>query len=144
MLEMPPLEMDVAVQLDRLSVEDVEGLDYLAPCGNGNPAPLFLLQDALIEGVYPVGDGRHCRVRLHQGASTLYGVYFGTSVAQLPYQVGDRVDVALSLSVYEGKAGTQLSARIKEIRPTGQPDHVVKQATLFQAFCQGAKLNDKQ
>lgn len=144
MLEMPPLEMDVAVQLERLSVEDVEGLDYLAPCGNGNPAPLFLLQDALIEGVYPVGDGRHCRVRLHQGASTLYGVYFGTSVAQLPYQVGDRVDVALSLSVYEGKAGTQLSARIKEIRPTGQPDHVVKQAALFQAFCQGAKLNDKQ
>ena len=62
--EAPPLELDVEVRLDQLTVGDVQGLGYLAPCGNGNPAPLFLLRDAVVEGVYPVSEGRHTRVRL--------------------------------------------------------------------------------
>ena len=139
-LESPPLQLDVAVKLDRLTVEDVQGLDYLAPCGNGNPAPLFMLADAMIEGIYPVSDGRHCRLRLHQGMSTLYAVYFGMNPAQLPYQIGDRVDAALSLSVYEGKNGPQMSGRIKELRPSGLPPTVAKQAALFDAFRHGAPM----
>ena len=79
-LESPPLELDVTVRLDALTVQEVEGLDYLAPCGNGNPAPLFLLENAQIEGVYPVSDGRHCRLRLRQGAGCLYAAYFGVSL----------------------------------------------------------------
>lgn len=140
-LECPPLELDVAVQLDRLSVTEVQGLDYLAPCGNGNPAPLFLLQDAMVEGVYPVSDGRHCRLRLRQGASSFYAAYFGISVNELPYQIGDRVDAAITLSVYEGKNGPQLSGRIKELRPAGLPDTVAKQAAIFDAFCHGMQLS---
>lgn len=140
-LECPPLELDVAVQLDRLSVTEVQGLDYLAPCGNGNPAPLFLLQDAMVEGVYPVSDGRHCRLRLRQGASSFYAAYFGISVNELPYQIGDRVDAAITLSVYEGKNGPQLSGRIKELRPAGLPDIVAKQAAIFDAFCHGMQLS---
>ena len=140
-LECPPLELDVAVQLDRLSVTEVQGLDYLAPCGNGNPAPLFLLQDAMVEGVYPVSDGRHCRLRLRQGASSFYAAYFGISVNELPYQIGDRVDAAITLSVYESKNGPQLSGRIKELRPAGLPDTVAKQAAIFDAFCHGMQLS---
>lgn len=139
-LELPPLQLDVAVQLDRLDVSDVQGLDYLSPCGNGNPAPLFLLQDALVEGVYPVGDGRHCRLRLRQGNSSFYAAYFGITMGQLPYQIGDRVDAAITLSVYEGKNGPQISGRIKELRPAGLSAVVAKQAALFDAFCHGAEL----
>ena len=143
-LESPPLELDVTVRLDTLTVQEVEGLDYLAPCGNGNPAPLFLLENALIEGVYPVSDGRHCRLRLRQGGGCLYAAYFGVSVAQLPYQTGDRVDAAITLSIYQGKNGPQLSGRIRELRPAGLPAQTARQAALFDAFLHGSKLADRQ
>ena len=41
--QQPPLRLDVPVRLDEVTVEEVQGLDYLAPCGHGNPAPLFLV-----------------------------------------------------------------------------------------------------
>ena len=143
-MECPPLELDVSVRLDQMSVSEVEGLDYLAPCGNGNPAPLFLLENALIEGVYPVSDGRHCRLRLRQGGSCFYAAYFGVGINQLPYQTGDHIDAAITLSIYEGKNGPQLSGRIKELRPAGLSAIVAKQAALFDAFIHGAALTAQQ
>lgn len=143
-VEAPPLELDVEVRLDSLTVVDVQGLAYLAPCGNGNPAPLFLLRDAVVEGVYPVSDGRHTRVRLRQGGGSLYAAYFGVAPAELPYEIGQHVDAALTLSVYEGKNGPQLSGRIKELRPAGLPAAVPAQAALFTAFERGAQLTPEQ
>lgn len=144
MLEAEPLQLDVAVQLDALSVAEVEGLDYLAPCGNQNPAPLFFLPDAVIDGIYPVSDGRHTRLRLRQGATSMYAAYFGISPAQVPYAMGQKVDVALSVSVYEGKNGKQFSGRIREIRPAGLSDAVSKQVSLYRAFADGMALSAAQ
>ena len=57
----PPLECDLSIHLDRITVESVRRLDQLAPYGAENPAPVFLLEKAVVEGVYPVSEGRHCR-----------------------------------------------------------------------------------
>ena len=140
----PTLALDLAVRLDEITVEDVESLSWLAPCGAGNPAPLFLVRDAQVEAVYPVGDGRHSRLRLRQGTGTLYAVYFGYSPAQLPCRAGERVDVALSLSVYDGKNGPQLSGRIRELRPAGLDGAFVEQASWFEALQGGAPLTGQQ
>lgn len=144
-MQLPPLRLDVPVKLNELTVEGVKELDYLAPCGGGNPAPVFLLENAVVDGVYPVGDKRHSRIRLRQGDQCIYAAYFGMSPAKLAYSVGDHVDAALSLSVYEGgRGGAQLSGRIKELRPAGLPDEAVEQAALFESFRAGAKLTQQQ
>lgn len=144
-MQQPPLKLDVAVELGDLNVEEVQGLDYLAPCGNGNPAPLFLLENAVIDGVYPVSDGRHSRLRLRQNGHTIYAAWFGVSPQQLAYGEGDHVDVALSFSVYQNaRSGPMLSARIKEVRPAGLSNEAVEQAALFEAFRSGAQLTREQ
>ena len=115
----PPLECDLSIHLDRITVESVRRLDQLAPYGAENPAPVFLLEKAVVEGVYPVSEGRHCRLRLRQGNACIYAVWFGMHPEQLPYATGDVVDAALSLSVYEAARGAQLSGRILELHPDG-------------------------
>ena len=144
-MRLPALKLDVAVRLDQLTVDEVRGLDYLAPCGGGNPAPTFLLEDAVIDGIYPVSEGRHTRLRLRQHGHCIYAAWFGVSPSQLAYSVGDHVDAALSLNVYEGgRSGPQLSGRIKELRPAGLPDEAVEQAALFEAFRSGSPLTPAQ
>ena len=64
------------------------------PYGAENPAPVFLLEKAVVEGVYPVSEGRHCRLRLRQGNACIYAVWFGMHPEQLPYATGDVVDAA--------------------------------------------------
>lgn len=140
----PALELDAPVQLSSVHEDDVEALNVLAPFGHGNPAPLFLLENALIDAVYPVSDGKHSRVRLRQGSATLYAVMFGQSPESLCYAQGDRVDAALSLSVYEGKNGPMLSGRIKELRPAGLNDAYLDCAELFEALQCGTQLTPAQ
>lgn len=140
----PPLEVDAPVRLDQLSVEDVQALDLLEPFGAGNPSPLFLLEQVTVDGAYPVGDGRHCRLRLRQGNRGLYAVWFGQSAQQLPYPPGSLVDAVVALSVYEGKNGPQLSGRIKEIRPAGLSEAHVQQAALFEGYRAGKTLTAQE
>ncbi|MBQ8646824.1 MAG: single-stranded-DNA-specific exonuclease RecJ, partial [Oscillospiraceae bacterium] len=141
----PPLRLDVPVKLEDLTVEEVQGLDYLAPCGHGNPAPLFLVENAVVDGVFPMGDsGRHSRVRLRQGISALYAAYFGVTPAQIPYGPGDRVDAAVALSVFEGRSGPMLSGRIRALRPAGLGNEAARQAALYEAFRCGAALTAQQ
>ena len=56
-LHTPPLTCDVTIHLDRITVESVRHLDQLAPYGAENPTPVFLLQSAVVDGVYPVSEG---------------------------------------------------------------------------------------
>ena len=125
-------------------MEEVQGLDYLAPCGHGNPAPLFLVENAIVDGVYPMGDGRHSRVRLRQGTAGLYLACFGVAPANIPYQPGDRVDAAVSFSVYEGRNGPMVSGRARELRPAGMGNEPARQAALYEAWRSGAHLDGQQ
>ncbi len=143
-LHTPPLTCDVTIHLDRITVESVRHLDQLAPYGAENPTPVFLLQSAVVDGVYPVSEGRHSRLRLRQGNACLYAVWFGMPAEQLPYALGDVVDVALNLSVYESTRGAQLSGRIIDLHPAGLGAELARQAALVQALRRGTPLTEEQ
>lgn len=136
----PPIEVDTRVQLAALSCEAVAGLEKLAPFGAGNPAPLFLVEDALLEGVYPLSEGKHVRLRLRQGSAVLNAVYFGKGPDTLCYAPGAQVDVVLALSIFEGKAGPTVSARVKDMRPAGLKDDYLDTLLPAQAALAGAVL----
>ena len=140
----PPLVCDLSLRLNRVTVEEVRAVERMAPFGAENPAPVFLLERAVIENIYPVSDGKHCRLRLHQGGAGLYAVWFGMPPAHVPYQPGDAVDAALSLSVYEGARGAQISGRIIDIHPAGLGPEAARQAALVDALRRGASLPAQQ
>jgi len=143
-LHTPPLECDLSIRLDRITIESVRSLEQLAPYGAENPTPVFLVEKAVVEGIYPVSEGRHCRLRLHQGSTSLYAVWFGMPPERVPYAAGDMVDAALNLSVYEGAHGAQLSARILDLHPAGLGPEAAEQAALVQALRRGAPLTPEQ
>lgn len=140
----PPLECDLSIHLDRITVESVRRLEQLAPYGAENPTPVFVLEKAVIDGIYPVSEGKHCRLRLRQGNASIYAVWFGMHPEQLPYAMGDVVDAALNLSVYEAPRGAQLSGRILELHPAGLGNAAAEQTALVQALRRGTPLTAEQ
>ena len=137
----PPLKCDLSIRLDRVSVDSVRALDQLAPYGADNPTPVFLLENAVIEGIYPVSEGKHCRLRLRQGNASLYAAWFGMPVQRLAYEPGDTVDAALHLSVYDSPRGAQLSGRIVDLRPAGFGPEAARQERLVEALRRGVPLS---
>ena len=143
-IQAPPLVCDLSLRLSRVTVEEVRAVERMAPFGADNPAPVFLLERAIVEGIYPVSDGKHSRLRLHQGSASLYAVWFGMPPQQVPYQMGDAVDAALSLSVYEGARGAQISGRILDLHPAGLGPDAARQAALVDALKRGASLSPEE
>ena len=143
-LRTPPLECDLSIRLDRVTVESVAQLDQLAPYGAENPTPVFVLEKAVIEGIYPVSEGKHSRLRLRQGNASLYAVWFGIRPEQIPYGMGDVVDAALNLSVYASARGAQLSGRILELHPAGFGNAAADQTALVQALRRGTPLTEEE
>lgn len=139
-----PLFVDCEINLQRLTTDEVSALSYLAPYGNGNPAPLFCVKNAVIDAIYPVSDGKHTRIRLKQGAAGLYCVLFNVSPTALCYKQGDLVDAAVYLSVYEGKGGAMLSGRIKDLRPADLNEKYLDKLVLFDMLCSGTPLDKEQ
>ena len=140
----PPLECDLSIHLDRITVESVRRLEQLAPYGAENPTPVFVLEKAVIDGIFSVSEGKHCRLRLRQGNASIYAVWFGMPPEQLPYTMGDVVDAAVNLSVYESLRGAQLSGRILELHPAGFGNAAAEQTALVQALRRGTPLSAEQ
>jgi len=140
----PPLECDLSIHLDRITVESVRRLEQLAPYGAENPTPVFVLEKAVIDGIFSVSEGKHCRLRLRQGNASIYAVWFGMPPEQLPYTMGDAVDAAVNLSVYESLRGAQLSGRILELHPAGFGNAAAEQTALVQALRRGTPLSAEQ
>ena len=67
-----------------------------------------------------------------------------TGEEKLPYALGDVVDVALNLSVYESARGAQLSGRIIDLHPAGLGAELARQAALVQALRRGTPLTEEQ
>ena len=140
----PPLECDLSIHLDRITVESVRRLEQLTPYGAENPTPVFVLEKAVIDGIFSVSEGKHCRLRLRQGNASIYAVWFGMPPEQLPYTMGDVVDAAVNLSVYESLRGAQLSGRILELHPAGFGNAAAEQTALVQALRRGTPLSAEQ
>ncbi|MGD9559422.1 MAG: single-stranded-DNA-specific exonuclease RecJ [Oscillospiraceae bacterium] len=135
--QLPALWADVAVPIARLTVDEVRQLDAMAPWGSGNPVPRFLIQNAVIDAVYAVSEGKHSRLRLRQGAHSLYVILFGTGPDALAYQPGDAVDALVGVALYDGRNGPQVSATLTEIRPAGMGNEHVLQSALYESFNAG-------
>ena len=58
--------------------------------------------------------------------------------------MGDVVDAALNLSVYDSPRGAQLSGRIIELHPAGLGNTAAEQAALVQALRRGTPLTPEQ
>lgn len=141
--EMPQqsLTIDCVVSPRQLELADLEPLHKLEPFGCANETPLFAIQNCVIQGIYPIGDGRHLRLRLCGDDTVFYAVYFGVTQASFPYTIGEHVDVALTAETSEWQGEMRVSLKIKDIRMTGMDyDALYHSDQLYQRLMRSESL----
>lgn len=134
----PTLELDCKLNPSQLSVELARGLSLLEPYGSGNPTPLFGLYNMTLRDIREIGGGRHLRLTLSRGDSTVYALRFSTTLAEFPYHAGDIVDLAVTLDINVYNNNESLSVFIRDMRFSGQDeDEIISSKELFEKFCRG-------
>ena len=116
------LDIDCAVSAELLTIPNVESLNVLEPCGSGCPKPVLMLKNASIDRIQQVGSGRHMRLRLRCGHSSLNAIYFSATPETTFVQQGELVDIAFSPQVNEFRGERTVQLNILDIRPSCNTD----------------------
>ena len=114
------LEVDCAVDPRLLTLENVEQLSQLEPCGASCSRPVFYLEQLRVEQMSEVGGGKHLRLKLRwgQGAGEVCSaIFFSTTAMQAALCTGDLVDVAFTPRINEYRGNRSVQINVVDIRP---------------------------
>ena len=108
--------LDCKLNPAALSVSMAQSLTQLEPFGNGNPQPVFGLFNMEISNVTPVGGGGHLRLTLEKNGSVITAMRFNTKPEELPYHIGDKIDLAVQLEAREFRGQPSLTVIVRDMK----------------------------
>ncbi|MBI3208353.1 MAG: single-stranded-DNA-specific exonuclease RecJ [Candidatus Solibacter usitatus] len=118
----PHLEIDAETDFSEANDQSVAEILSLAPFGNGNPHPVFLIRNAEVVGEPNVFKEPHVRIRLRSAGRVLSVTAWRFAERVQEFRPGARVDVAVTFEEdqYSAARGySPWSVQLKDVRPAG-------------------------
>ena len=136
------LDIDACVQPQELTVEAIESLERLEPCGTGNPRPVLMLTGATVQTMTQVGRGRHLKLRLEARGVVLDAIFFSADGAELGLTPGCRVDVAFYPQINEFRSLRSVQLQVIDLRPA--LTRAQAERAVYEKYCQGSQLTAQE
>lgn len=113
------IKPDCEIKFEEINVKNAAELRLLEPFGLANPAPVFVLKEALIEDIVPVSDDKHIRLRVRNlsGNCAVTCIYFGMSHSEFPFCRGDVCELACTLEVNDYNGVMTPGVLVRAVRP---------------------------
>lgn len=108
--------LDCKLNPAALSVSMAQSLTQLEPFGNGNPQPVFGLFNMELSNVTPVGGEGHLRLTLEKNGAVITAMRFNTKPEELPYHIGDKIDLAVQLEAREFRGQPSLTVIVRDMK----------------------------
>ncbi len=118
----PTLNIDFRINPLAMSTDMVYAIKALEPFGQGNPLPVFGIFDLKISKITPIGQGKHLRLSFLKEETSFQALLFGVTLEKFPFNIGDNVDIAVTLDTNSYKGEETLSIIIKAIKISGVDD----------------------
>ncbi len=112
---LPRILHDGELSFEELGLQEVDELAVLAPFGMGNPEPVFLARNLLLQQVQVVGKN-HLRFTACQGGYSFSGI--GFAMADRKDDFEGPVDLLFSPSINRWRGRTSVQLKLRDIRPS--------------------------
>lgn len=121
---MPPQELVIDCKLSPhyINLDLANNISVLEPYGAENPSPVFGVYNMKIVALTPLSDGKHTRLELEKKGKRIRVVKFSVSPRELPFDVGDTVNLAVKVSKNLFKGKMYLSIQAVDIELFGIDD----------------------
>ena len=111
------LAIDCEIPPELLTIENIQALDELVPCGAGCPRPILCMRGLQVTELTEVGGGKHLRLRLSKGPFTWGAIFFSTNAQRAAVAQGDVVDIAFTPQINEYRSMRSVQLNLVDIRP---------------------------
>ncbi len=114
----PTLKIDTAIDLGDANWALIDELNKFAPCGEGNPKPVFVADDLVVADISTMGaDKKHLRLTARSKTGKLAKmVAFGFGEWATKLKVGDTFRAAFEIGMNEWNGNKELQMRIVDIK----------------------------
>ena len=123
-------EADCQCEAAELTMEQARELERMEPFGVGNPTPTFILRDAVIHRVIPLGGGRHTKLTVCKDGQMFQAIRFSTSPLNLHASAGDTVDLLFQLNINDYQGVKSLQLILQDIRRSERLEMIRRRETL--------------
>lgn len=107
------LRIDLELSLDLVTSGLYDVIQKLAPFGMGNPVPVFVSKDVVVEDLRSVGaESKHLRLRF----KGLDGIWFNAGDRAKSLEIGDKVNLVYTIDQDLWNGNKRLQLKVKDIR----------------------------
>lgn len=110
------IEADCEVEMHDITMKQALELYRLEPFGVANSVPVFVLRNAELVKLIPIGGGKHTKLMISKSGVSLNAVYFGVQPAKLPLLEGNLVDIAFNLDINEYQNVKSIQLIVRDIK----------------------------
>ena len=115
----PRIDIDACVNLDELTIENVEQLEKLAPFGQQNLVPCFMARNVVLGNCRAVGANKnHFSCTLSAGHNMVSAIMFHCENIEALLQTDCVVNASFSLQIDEWRGRRSVKAMLKTLEPT--------------------------
>ena len=113
----PSLQLDCRISdPSLLTLEQVEALNALEPCGADCPKPLLCVDNLTVLQADDVGGGKHLRLRMRLGRTVIQGIFFSMTALRAGVSPGDVIEVAATPQVNEFCGTRTVQLQLTDLR----------------------------
>lgn len=114
----PLIEIDACVDLDELTLENVEKLEALAPFGQENTVPCLLAQNVMLSNCRAVGaEKNHFSCSLSNGRSSVAAIMFHCTDIETLLKTDSVVNAAFEVQIDEWRGKRTVKAMLRTLAP---------------------------
>ena len=121
------IKIDCEILFDQISLINAHEISKMAPFGEGNPQPLFVSRNLIVEKIRFLSGGKHMKLSLtfpHSGNKKVDAIAFGYLEENSNLKAGDTVDVVFLLDQNEWNGTKSVQIMIKDIRKSVLSDYL--------------------
>ena len=106
-------DIDMCVQLNDLSVDNINDIKKLEPFGEANKLPIFVIKNLKIDSIRAISDGKHLKLRLKDDKYIIDAIGFNMGELTDFYKLGEKVDILgnLEINSYGGNENIQMNLK---------------------------------
>ena len=125
------------------TLNNIKSLSVMEPFGAGNPEPVFAMIGATVERVFSLSQGKHSKIDVTYGQVKTQVLIFFHSPENLPFGVGDKIDlmVNIGVNVFNGKESLSIKALDYRIHGINQ-DKYFAAKDCYEKYLRGERLPD--
>ncbi len=127
-----------------LTIENVEQLSILQPFGEGNPSPVFLIENAEIIAKKSLKDGKYVSFTVRFKGKEQKILNFSSRYEDFRYEIGNHVDILVSLDINDYNDTKSISAVLKDIRSAGfSEDKFFAASSVYENIKRGESVDPR-